>query len=92
LWTVPLIRVAKAFRRHVDCPAMVVDGATVRASLDRYLESYPAVRSYVLDEHGAVRKHVVIFVDDDQIIDRTRLSDIVAASAEIHIFQALSGG
>jgi molybdopterin converting factor small subunit len=86
------VQVAKAFRRHVDCPEMVVDGSTVRAALDHYFESYPAVRSYVLDEHGAVRKHVVIFVGDEQIEDRSGLNDIVTENDIIYLFQALSGG
>jgi len=89
---VPHIRVAKAFRRHVDCPDLQVAGSTVRSALDRYFENHRAVRSYVLDEHGVVRKHVVIFVDDEQITDRSQQSDSVSDGTVIYIFQALSGG
>jgi hypothetical protein len=64
----------------------------VRAALDDYFAAYPAVRSYVLDEHGAVRKHVVIFCDEEQIADRARQSDAVSSGTVISIFQALSGG
>ena len=88
----PCIRVAKAFRRHVDCPDLTVEGHTVRDALDAYFASYPAVRSYVLDEHGVVRKHVVIFIDDAQIIDRSEQSDTVSDGTVIYVFQALSGG
>jgi hypothetical protein len=89
---VPRIRVAKAFRRHVDCPDRLVEGSTVRAALDHYFDAYPAVRSYVLDEHGVVRKHVVIFRDDEQIVDRSAQTDAVADDTIIYVFQALSGG
>jgi hypothetical protein len=89
---VPRIRVAKAFRRHVDCPDQLVEGSTVRAALDQYFDAYPAVRSYVLDEHGMVRKHVVIFRDDEQISDRSEQSDPVSDDSTIYVFQALSGG
>jgi hypothetical protein len=89
---VPRVQVAKAFRRHVDCPDLAVAGSTVHDALERYFETYPAVRSYVLDEHGAVRKHVAIFVGDEQLVDRHLLSDAVGGSTVVYIFQALSGG
>lgn len=88
----PLIQVAKAFRRHVECPDLSVGAPTVRGALDLYFEAYPAVRSYVVDERGAVRKHVVIFVGDEQIVDRARQSDPVGDDEVVYIFQALSGG
>ena len=58
----------------------------------QYFELHPAVRSYVLDEVGAVRKHVAVFVDGDLVTDRTGLSDPVSPTSTIHVFQALSGG
>lgn len=86
---------AKAFRRHVDCPEARLaepDRATVGAVLDAYFEQHPAVRSYVLDDAGAVRRHVAVFVDGDLVTDRTGLSDPVTPTSTIHVFQALSGG
>jgi sulfur carrier protein ThiS len=86
------IEFAKAFRRHVDCPAARVEGSTVRDVLDAYFVRYPSVRSYVLDDVGAVRKHVAVFVDGDLIADRSGLSDPVTPTSKLHVFQALSGG
>ncbi len=83
---------AKAFRRHVECPVERVDGSTVRAVLDAYFERHPAARSYVLDDAGAVRKHVAVFVGDDLVSDRASLCDAVADDGRVHVFQALSGG
>lgn len=79
-------------RRHVDCPPLEVDGDTVGAVLDGYFALHPAVRSYVLDEQGAVRRHVAIFNDGSQISDPRSLSDPVPAGSEIYVMQALSGG
>jgi sulfur carrier protein ThiS len=83
---------AKAFRRHVDCPTTSVPGQTVGDALIAYFERHPQVRGYVLDDAGAVRRHVAVFVNDDVITDRTSLADGVAAGDRIHVFQALSGG
>jgi sulfur carrier protein ThiS len=83
---------AKAFRRHVDCPDASVAGSTVREVLDSYFVEHPTARGYVLDDVGAVRKHVAVFVNDDLITDRSDLADPVGERDRIHIFQALSGG
>ena len=83
---------ARAFRRHVDCPRAQVTASSVRDALVAYFGEQPRVRSYVLDDQGAIRKHVVVFVNDTQLRDRTDLSDPVQPGDTIHIFQALSGG
>lgn len=83
---------AKAFHRHVECPPESVSGATVGDVLGAYFELHPVVRGYVLDEAGAVRKHVAVFHNDDLIVDRTGLADVAGDGDRVHVFQALSGG
>ena len=83
---------ARAFRRHVDCPCAQVDAGTVRGALDAYFALHPQVRSYVLDDQGAVRKHISVFVGGVQLRDRAFLGDALATNDTIQIFQALSGG
>jgi hypothetical protein len=46
----------------------------------------------VLDERGAVRKHMVIFIGGRQAKDRDGLTDPVEGGSEIYVMQALSGG
>ena len=86
------VRFSRAFERHVACPGAEIDGDTVGGVLARYFDEHPAVRGYVLDEHGRVRKHVVVYVDDTPIADRSRLTDPVGAHQTLHVLQALSGG
>ena len=50
------------------------------------------MRSYVVDDQGAVRKHVTVFLDSSPIKDRDRLSDAVRPDSDLFIMQALSGG
>lgn len=83
---------AKAVRRHVDCPDAAIDGATLRDVLDAYFAAHPDVERYVLDEQGRVRKHVTVFVNEEQITDRVGLSDPVDHDDRVMVFQALSGG
>ena len=71
---------------------MTVPGRTVREALEAVFAHNQSVRSYVLDDQGALRKHMVIFVAGQQIQDRIELSDPVPENGEIYIMQALSGG
>lgn len=79
-------------QRHVRCPPMEVDAVTVGEALAAVFKQNPAMRSYVLDDQGGVRKHVVIFVNGCQIEDRQALTDTVPSNATVYVMQALSGG
>lgn len=79
-------------QRHVECPPDDVSGKTVGDVLSAVFHANPTARSYILDEQGAVRRHIVIFVDNHVIRDRKTLSDAVEPESEVHVFQALSGG
>jgi hypothetical protein len=79
-------------QRHVACPPSDAPGATVREVLDRVFAQNPRARAYVLDDQGAVRRHMVVFVDGRQIRDRATQSDPVPPDGEVCVMQALSGG
>jgi hypothetical protein len=88
----PTVSFTPNIQRHVSCPPAGVEGATVREALEAVFRENPRARGYVLDEQGAVRPHMVVFVDGRQIRDRQRLSDPVPTDGEIYVAQALSGG
>ncbi len=52
----------------------------------------PGFTDYVLDEHGALRRHVILSINDTIVIDRKTLSDRVPDDGTVYIVQALSGG
>ena len=78
--------------RHASCPPAEVSGKTVRAVLDRVFQENPQLQSYVLDDQGRLRQHVVVFINGQMIEDRLSLSDDVEEGDELFVMQALSGG
>ena len=72
--------------------AVAAAGATVRELLDHVFAAHPVLRGYVVDEHGALRHHVVAFVNDEPVRDKRALAEPVPADAQVYVFQALSGG
>jgi sulfur-carrier protein len=88
----PHVLFTQNIQRHVDCPPRMVEGGTVREALDEVFRDNPRARAYVLDDQGALRRHMAIYVDGALIRDRERLSDQVSPASRIGVFQALSGG
>lgn len=63
------------------------------AELVRALDAdAPGFAFYVCDELGRLRQHVNVFVDEEMIVDRQRLTDRLNTESRVFIAQALSGG
>jgi sulfur carrier protein ThiS len=82
----------RALERFLAAPTVEAEGTTVNEALAQVFAAAPALRGYVLDDQGAVRRHVSIYVNDQPLADRQQLSDPVGPKDEIFVLQALSGG
>jgi sulfur-carrier protein len=71
-------------RREVDARGATL--AELLADLDRL---HPGIRFRIVDEQDHLRPHVRLFVNGDAVRD---LAYPLAASDEVQIVQALSGG
>jgi hypothetical protein len=79
-------------KRHLSVPRAEVQGETVRDALESVFEENPILRSYIVDDQGRLRKHVVVFIDGEMIEDREGLSDAIRSASDLVVMQALSGG
>jgi hypothetical protein len=55
-------------------------------------EIAPGFTDYVLDEHGALRRHVNLSINNSILVDKIKLSDRIPDDGTVYIFQSLSGG
>ncbi len=89
----PTVKFTYALRRFFpqlkDTSVKSADLPELLGAIDQH---YPGIRNYILDERGALRKHVNIFIDGEIIMDKQRLSDPFDENSEVYIMQALSGG
>jgi hypothetical protein len=88
----PKVHFTTNLQRHVDCPSVEAEGATLREVLGKVFAAQERLGFYVLDEQGALRKHMMVLIDGQRIKDREKLSDPVQPTSEIFVMQALSGG
>jgi molybdopterin converting factor small subunit len=68
--------------------AVEVEGSTVRAAVAALERSHPALRGWVVDELGALRRHVKLFVRSEAV----SLDATLGPRDEVHIVAAISGG
>src|SRR5205085_9201429 len=86
------VRFTSALERFLAAPPADVAGATVGEALAAVFEARPALRGYVLDDQGALRRHVAVYIDGEAVRDRVKLSDPIGPDDDIYVFQALTGG
>ena len=88
----PTVSFAPALTRHVPCAPQEVAASSVRAALAAAFQAAPSLRHYVLDEQGAVRKHVALFVNGEMLLRPTALERPLAERDHLMVIQALTGG
>jgi molybdopterin converting factor small subunit len=65
-----------------------LEGATVAEVLRALEREHPEVRGWILDEHGAIREHINVFVNKEYGREDTAVAD----SDRLHMLPAISGG
>ncbi|HEV2337152.1 MAG TPA: MoaD/ThiS family protein [Stellaceae bacterium] len=88
----PTIVFTRQLQRFLEAPSAAVEGATLGEALTAVFTARPALRGYVLDDQGALRRHVAVYINGQPARDRVRLGDRLGADDEIYVFQALTGG
>ena len=65
------------------------EGATIAELLEDLNRQYPGIRFRMIDEQDAIRPHMKIFVNGEQVMG---LNIPLRSADEVYILQALSGG
>ena len=81
----PLLADLTGGERNVE-----VSGDTLRSALDDLLDQRPALRLHLVDEAGALRRHVLCFFNDTYT--RTELDVAVKPGDTITILHSVAGG
>jgi molybdopterin synthase sulfur carrier subunit len=65
-----------------------LEGATVAEVLRALERAHPDVKGWILDEHGAIREHINVFVNKEYGREDTAVDE----SDRLHVLPAISGG
>ncbi|AOK54712.1 thiamine biosynthesis protein ThiS [Burkholderia stagnalis] len=83
---------AASIQRHIATPEREIAARTLGEALETVFTQQPPLRSYILDDQGALRKHLAVFVDGRPVRDRQHLTDALGDESRVYVVQALSGG
>ncbi|MGH9229021.1 MAG: MoaD/ThiS family protein [Acidimicrobiales bacterium] len=93
------VRVPASLRTYTGGSPVVdvdVDGLgeepTVRALLDHLAATHPDLERRLRDEQGRLRRHVNLFVGDDNVRDLSEQDTPLAVGVEVSVMPAVSGG
>jgi molybdopterin converting factor small subunit len=85
----PTVILAGSIRQHAGgLGAVEVEARSVRVAIAALEAAYPALRGWVVDEQGMLRRHVKVFHRGVSV----SLDAPLAPEDELHIVAAISGG
>ena len=85
----PRMILSGSVREHAGGIGIIdVGGATAAAAIQALQAAYPALRGWIVDEQGALRRHVKLFLRGEAIA----LDAPLAPGDEVHVVAAISGG
>ena len=89
----PRLRLTRALAAQAhDVLEHDLPGTTVGEALETLFATEPALRRYLLDDNGRVRRHINLFVNDTLLLNRGALDTPIADADTIAVLQAVSGG
>jgi molybdopterin converting factor small subunit len=87
------VRVPTILRPYTDGAAEVaVAGATLTEVLDSLESAHPGIRARVLDDDGALRRFVNVYVGEEDVRFTEGLDTPTPAGATVSIIPAVAGG
>ncbi len=89
----PIVKFTSNLKRfYPDLAPLQVEGQVMSEVLNEIEAKYAGLTHYIMNENGALREHVNIYIGNDLIKDREALSDPLVDQDEVYIMQAISGG
>ena len=87
------VRLHGAFREFAGgARGASVDAGSVGEALSLVIEAYPALRERLRDERGALRRHVSVFANSEEMRHLDGERTVLRPGDVVHIIPAVSGG
>ena len=87
------VRIPTILRTYTsDLSQVNVEGSTLTEVIDSLESNFPGIKSRVVDEQGAVRRFVNIYVAEEDVRFAAGLDTPTPAGTQISIIPAVAGG
>ena len=87
------VRIPTILRTYTNGDSEVAaDGATLSEVIDNLEASYPGIKGRILDEQGAIRRFVNVYVGNDDVRFLDALETKTPEGAQVSVIPAVAGG
>ncbi|HET6626312.1 MAG TPA: MoaD/ThiS family protein [Nocardioidaceae bacterium] len=87
------VRIPTILRTYTNGASEVsADGATLSEVIDSLDTSYPGIRGRILDDQGAIRRFVNVYVGNDDVRFLDALDTKTPEGAQVSVIPAVAGG
>jgi len=87
------VRIPTILRTYTNGESEVsADGGTLAEVLDSLEASYPGIRARILDDQGAIRRFVNVYVGNDDVRFLDALGTSTPDGAQVSVIPAVAGG
>lgn len=87
------VRIPTILRTYTGGASEVsADGTTLSAVLDSLDASYPGIKARIVDDNGALRRFVNVYVGNDDVRFLDGLGTEIGDGAKISVIPAVAGG
>ncbi|MGH3448564.1 MAG: MoaD/ThiS family protein [Nocardioidaceae bacterium] len=87
------VRVPTILRSYTEGDSEVsAEGASLTEVLDSLEGSYPGIRARIVDEQGALRRFVNVYVGNDDVRFLDGLDTQVSEGSQVSVIPAVAGG
>ena len=69
-----------------------VQGETVIDALNNAVEKYPSLKTHIFDSNGKLRRHIHVFVNDENIKELKGLKTELKEEDRVTLLASISGG
>jgi len=89
----PTLKVPALMKTYLDGQTEItVNGATIALALEDAVTRYPSLRFHIFDSVGKVRRHINLFVNENNIKALSGIETPVAEADKIILIPSISGG
>jgi len=87
------VRIPTILRTYTNGASEVAaDGGTLSEVLDSLESTYPGIKGRILDEQGALRRFVNVYVGNDDVRFLDSLDTSTPEGAQVSVIPAVAGG
>jgi sulfur-carrier protein len=89
----PVLQIPGLMKSYVENQTEIpLQGQTIADVLNTLVTRYPTIKTHIMDDKGNIRRHINLFINEDNIKSLNGLETPVQENDKIILLPSISGG